>query len=98
MTDAERVFGFRAFCFSRGDESALPSFDQNEYVARGSFDRRRLADLVAGIRQLRETNLTVPRRLDDDAGDGWERRAADPCRCERLPTSWRATSDIILIS
>ena len=37
MTDAERVFGFRAFCFTRGDENALPSFDQNDYVDRRSI-------------------------------------------------------------
>jgi hypothetical protein len=70
MTDAERVFGFRAFCFSRGDESALPGFDENEYVARSGFDRCRLSDLVEEFAQLRETNLTALRRLDEDA---WRR-------------------------
>src|SRR4051812_2239685 len=38
MVDAERVFGFRAFCFSRGESNPLPGFDQNDYVARGKFD------------------------------------------------------------
>src|SRR4051812_26404048 len=51
MTDAERVFGFRAFCFSRGDENALPGFDENDYVARSDFDRRQLADLVLDFAQ-----------------------------------------------
>src|SRR5262245_32515384 len=27
VTDAERVFGFRAFCFSRGDRNPLPGFE-----------------------------------------------------------------------
>ena len=70
MTDAERVFGFRAFCFSRGDENALPGFEQDDYVARASFDRCSLADLVQEFGQLREANLTVLRRLDDSA---WRR-------------------------
>lgn len=70
MTDAERVFGFRAFCFSRGDENPLPGFDENDYVARSGFDRCSLADLVQEFGQLREANLTVLRRLDDDA---WRR-------------------------
>ena len=70
MTDAERVFGFRAFCFSRGDENALPGFEQDDYVARASFDRCSLADLVQEFGQLREANLTVLRRLDDSA---WQR-------------------------
>jgi len=70
MTDAERVFGFRAFCFSRGDENPLPGFDENDYVARAGFDRRSLADLVQEFGQLREANLTILRRLDDEA---WRR-------------------------
>ena len=70
VTDAERVFGFRAFCFSRGDENALPGFEQDDYVARGGFDRCSLTDLVQEFAQLREANLTVLRRLDDNA---WRR-------------------------
>jgi len=67
MTDAERAFGFRAFCFSRGEENALPGFEQDDYVARGGFDRCSLADLVREFGQIREVNLTVLRRLDDSA-------------------------------
>ena len=70
MTDAERVFGFRAFCFSRGDENALPGFEQDDYVARAKFDRCRLSDLVQEFGQVREANLIVLRRLDDSA---WRR-------------------------
>ena len=70
VIDAERVFGFRAFCFSRGDENPLPGFEQNDYVRRSSFDRCSLTDLVEEFGQVRETNLIVLRRLDDD---GWRR-------------------------
>jgi hypothetical protein len=70
MTDAERVFGFRAFCFSRGEENALPGFEQDDYVARGGFDRCSLVDLVQEFCQIREMNLTVLRRLNDAA---WQR-------------------------
>jgi DinB family protein len=70
VIDAERVFGFRAFCFSRGDENSLPSFDQDAYVAHSGFDRCGLADLVQEFEQVRRANLTVLRRLDDDA---WRR-------------------------
>jgi hypothetical protein len=70
VTDAERVFGFRAFCFSRGDENALPGFEQNDYVARSDFDRCALADLVEEFARIREVNLMTFRRLDDNA---WRR-------------------------
>jgi hypothetical protein len=70
VNDAERVFGFRAFCFSRGDENALPGFDQDDYVARSRFERCNLADLVEEFGQVREVNLVVLRRLDEE---GWSR-------------------------
>src|SRR6185436_4458787 len=31
LVDGERVFGFRAFCFSRGDENAMPGFEEDDY-------------------------------------------------------------------
>jgi hypothetical protein len=70
MADAERVFGFRAFCFSRGDENPLPGFDENEYVARSIFEDVPLADLVGEFRHIRQANLIVLRRLDEE---GWRR-------------------------
>src|ERR1700749_4674808 len=32
MIDTERVFSFRALCFSRGEQNPLPGFDQDDYV------------------------------------------------------------------
>jgi len=34
LIDGERVFGYRAFCISRGEQAALPGFDENQYVSR----------------------------------------------------------------
>ena len=70
IIDAERVFGFRAFCFSRGEVNPLPGFDQNDYVATGGFDRRGLMDLIDEFAQVRQANLVVFKRLDEDA---WKR-------------------------
>lgn len=70
LVDAERVFGYRAFCISRGEQAALPSFDENSYVARAPFASCALADLVAELALVRESNLVVLRRLDAEA---WRR-------------------------
>jgi hypothetical protein len=59
LSDAERVFGYRAFCFSRGEEAALPGFDENVYVERAGADARTLADLVAELVALRDANLAL---------------------------------------
>jgi DinB family protein len=67
LTDGERVFGYRAFCISRGDQASLPGFDENDYVARSGYDRQRLADLVNEFATVRDANLRFLRRLDDES-------------------------------
>ena len=63
VVDAERVFGFRAFCFSRADSNPLPSFDQDDYVTRGAFNDTSLAELIDDFVLVRQANLRVLRRL-----------------------------------
>jgi hypothetical protein len=67
VSDAERVFAYRALRFARGDEGALLSFDEKAFVAGGGFDRRTLADLVAELRAVRQATLALLRSLDDAA-------------------------------
>ena len=69
LGDAERTFGYRIFCFSRGERQPLPGFDENSYAARAGFDRRPLADLVPELLAMRDANLAMLRGLDDA---GWE--------------------------
>jgi hypothetical protein len=40
VVDTERVFGFRAFAFSRGEQKPLPSFEQDDYVKAVDFDAK----------------------------------------------------------
>ncbi len=63
LVDAERVFGFRAFCFSRRDEHPLPSFEENDYVERGNADRVPLADHLREFAVVRTANLAFLERL-----------------------------------
>jgi hypothetical protein len=71
ITDGERVFGHRAFRFSRNDPTQLPSFDENHYVSNGQFDACRLADLVEEFAHVRRGNLAFLRQLPAEA---WLRR------------------------
>lgn len=61
--DAERVFGYRAFCFARGDEGPLPGFDENAYVQRAGFDELPLTALVEEFAALRAANVAGLRRV-----------------------------------
>jgi hypothetical protein len=65
--DAERVFGFRAFAFSRGEPSPLPGFDENAYVAESGYDGRSLESLAGDFTGLREVNLALLRALSPEA-------------------------------
>jgi hypothetical protein len=70
LVDAERIFGIRAFCFSRGEAQSLPGFEENSYVAASTYDRVSLPSLLAELDLTRSSNLAVFRRLDEDA---WHR-------------------------
>lgn len=67
LVDAERVFGHRAFCFSRGERAELPGFDENVYVEAAGYEQVPLEELLAEWHALRETNLAFLQRLDDTA-------------------------------
>lgn len=59
LVDAERVFAYRALRFGRGDETPLPGFEQDDYVRRGGFAARTLADLASEFEHLRRANLLL---------------------------------------
>jgi hypothetical protein len=69
IIDTDRVFGYRAFCISRGEQQPLPGFDQNDYMATSDFNARQVADLVNEFAVVREANLLALRRLKDSDWD-----------------------------
>jgi hypothetical protein len=88
VTDGERVFAYRALRFGRGDETPLPGFDENRYVAAATFDDQPLAELVAALAAQREASLAMFRGFDASA---WTRRGA----ANGSPVSVRALAFII---
>jgi uncharacterized damage-inducible protein DinB len=71
VSDAERLFAFRAFWFARGFDSPLPSFDQNVAVAGANADERSWASHVDEFRAVRGATLAFFQNLPPDA---WARR------------------------
>ncbi|MCB0061653.1 MAG: DinB family protein [Caldilineaceae bacterium] len=59
IADTERVFAYRALCFARGDQSPLPGFEQDDYVAAANFSARTLADLCDEFAAVRQATLTL---------------------------------------
>ena len=67
LVDAERAFGYRAYAFARNESSALPGFDQDDYVREGNIGARSLADLLEELDLLRRANLIAFRYLTPEA-------------------------------
>ena len=70
LNDGERVFGFRAFTFARGDAAALPGFDENEYVRQSNSEQTQLQNLLAEFIALRQSNMMMLEQLKEE---DWER-------------------------
>jgi len=65
LIDAERVFGYRAFCISRGERALLPKFEENAYVAGSRYDDRVLADLASEFTLVRGGNIAFMSQLTE---------------------------------
>jgi uncharacterized damage-inducible protein DinB len=59
MLDTERIFAYRALCFSRGEEVSLPSYNEDQYAENSVANRRRLADIILEYRLLRQSTLNL---------------------------------------
>jgi len=71
ISDQERVFAYRLLCIARGDQTPLAGFDQDEYVKRGNFSARPLAELLEEFTAVRRATIALVCSLD---GVAWSRR------------------------
>jgi uncharacterized damage-inducible protein DinB len=67
VCDGERVFCYRAMRFARADETPLPGFEENSYVANGPFSHMSLADLISEFEHVRRSNIYFFAALDEEA-------------------------------
>ncbi len=65
ICDTERILGYRALCIARGEQIALPGYDENQYVVNGLFDKRSLYDLAHEFSIVRESNIALFKNFDE---------------------------------
>ena len=66
LTDAERVFAYRAWRFGRGDtKTELPGFDQDEYIEGANYDSYSAELLVQDWQSTRMSTLSLRRGLTE---------------------------------
>jgi hypothetical protein len=73
LSDAERVFAYRALRFARGDETPLPGFDENEFMKRSRLDDRPYASLVDEFAAVRAASIAL---LDGLFPEEWARHGS----------------------
>jgi uncharacterized damage-inducible protein DinB len=66
LIDSERVFGYRALRFARGDKTELPGFEQDDYVAAADFSKRSLSDLAEEFYLVRKSNLLLFKSFSEE--------------------------------
>ncbi|SHK69763.1 DinB family protein [Hymenobacter psychrotolerans] len=59
MIDTERIFAYRALRISRGDTTALPGFEQDDYVPTSEADARPLASILHEYDTVRAATLSL---------------------------------------
>lgn len=70
LADGERVFGYRAMCIARGEQTSLPGFDENEYMRLSDYDGWSFREAVEQFALLRRANILLFRNLSAEA---WKR-------------------------
>ncbi len=59
IMDTERIFGYRALRFARNDKTALPGYEQNDYVPYSKANERTLTDIFQEYAALRSATITM---------------------------------------
>jgi hypothetical protein len=71
MADTERVMSYRMLRVARGDETPLPGFEQDPYVAAARSDTRTLDSLLSELEAVRSATVSLVRSLGEEA---WGRK------------------------
>lgn len=69
INDTERIFAYRALRIARGDQQALPGFEQDDYVSASGANERTLADILAEYDTVRAATLSLLTSFRPEAFD-----------------------------
>lgn len=67
ILDTERIFAYRALRFGRGDETPLPGFDQDNYIAPSNAAHRTIESIVAEYEAVRKSTITLFENFTEEA-------------------------------
>ena len=59
LIDAERIFAYRALRIARNDKTALPGFEENDYVITANANNREYESLLAEYESVRNATVSL---------------------------------------
>ena len=65
IIDAERVFQYRALCFSRNDRTPLPGFDQDVFVPESMASKRSKQSIIQEYQAVRRSSIALFSSFED---------------------------------
>ena len=71
ISETERIMSYRLLRMSRGDQTPLPGYDEDEYVKEACFHSHSATDLLEEFRAVRHSTYTLIRGLNEE---GWGRK------------------------
>ncbi|MDR7317402.1 DinB family protein [Brevibacillus nitrificans] len=71
LIDTERIMSYRLLRFARADETDLAGYDDEAYVAQGSFSSRPLSDLLEEYKAVRLATIALLKGLPEES---WMRK------------------------
>ncbi|PGL69017.1 squalene--hopene cyclase [Bacillus sp. AFS055030] len=66
LVDTERIMCYRLLAIARGDQTPLPSFDENAYNDYANFNRLELEQLINEFQTVRQATLSMLENLSID--------------------------------
>ena len=67
VTDAERIFAYRALAIARNDKTPLPPFEQEDYAREGNHNARPLRSIASELAAVRAASLALFESLDPES-------------------------------
>lgn len=66
VIDTERIMAYRLLRIARADQTPLPGFEENDYVANAHFADRTIEGLAEEFAMLRKANMYLIRSFTED--------------------------------
>ena len=65
IIDTERVFQYRAFRFSRNDKTALPGFEQDDFVPESGANTKSIQAMINEYKSVRAATISLYESFDE---------------------------------